>query len=466
MGMDLKNFVGKRVHFIGAGGCSMSGLARLMQQLGMEVTGSDRTASHKTEALVQAGIPVQIGHEADLVRQANLVVYSAAIAPDNPERAAARELGIPQIERAELLGLLCREHVCPIGVSGTHGKTTVTAMIAQVMCENGLNPTVHVGGELDAIGGSTRLGGREYFLCEACEFNRTFLQFEPKIALILNIDEDHLDCYRDIDDIEAAFLQFARLVPHYGFVIGCGDDARVRHVLSQLSCRTRTYGIEPQNEIRAENLSYDEVGCACFTATLFGHPLCEVELKVAGEHNVKNALAAIALAEKLSMPMHAVAESLGRFAGAHRRFELTSVTDGVRVYQDYGHNPTEIKNALAIAKLQPHRELWSMWQPHTYSRTKTLFQGFVETFDPVDHLLITDICAARESDPGDISSEMLIAPIRARGVDVHYTPTFDDAEAYLRSHWQPGDLVVTHGCGDIDLLNEQIALHGNTKEVV
>ena len=255
-------------------------------------------------------------------------------------------------------------------------------------------------------------------------------------------------------------------MPHYGFVIGCGDDARVRHVLSQLSCRTRTYGIEPQNEIRAENLSYDEVGCACFTATLFGHPLCEVELKVAGEHNVKNALAAIALAEKLSMPMHAVAESLGRFAGAHRRFELTSVTDGVRVYQDYGHNPTEIKNALAIAKLQPHRELWSVWQPHTYSRTKTLFQGFVETFDPVDHLLITDICAARESDPGDISSEMLIAPIRARGVDVHYTPTFDDAEAYLRSHWQPGDLVVTHGCGDIDLLNEQIALHGNTKEVV
>ena len=274
MGMNLKNFVGKRVHFIGAGGCSMSGLARLMQQLGMEVTGSDRTASHKTEALVQAGIPVQIGHEADLVRQANLVVYSAAIAPDNPERAAARELGIPQIERAELLGLLCREHVCPIGVSGTHGKTTVTAMIAQVMCENGLNPTVHVGGELDAIGGSTRLGGREYYLGEACEFNRTFLQFEPKIALILNIDEDHLDCYRDIDDIEAAFLQFARLVPHYGFVIGCGDDARVRHVLSQLSCRTRTYGIEPQNEIRAENLSYDEVGCACFTATLFGHPLC------------------------------------------------------------------------------------------------------------------------------------------------------------------------------------------------
>jgi len=465
LSINLKEFTGKRVHFIGAGGCSMSGLAMLMQEMGMEVSGSDRTASHKTESLCAKGIPVQIGHEPNYIKDSALSIYSAAISAENPERAYAKENGIPEIERADLLGLLAQQYVCPIGISGTHGKTTVTSMMAQVMVENGLNPTIHVGGELDAIGGSTRMGSKDYFLCEACEFNRTFLRFFPKIAVILNIDEDHLDCYKDIDDIEDAFLQYARLVPSYGFVIGCGDDARVRRVLEKLECRTRTYGIEPHNEIRAENISYDEEGRAFFTATLFGHPLCEVELQVPGEHNVLNALAAIAVAEKLGIAMHGTAESLYHFTGAHRRFELTSVTDGVRVYQDYGHNPTEIKNALRIAKMQQHKRLWAVWQPHTYSRTKSLFDGFVETFDNVDKLLITDICAARESDPGDISTEMLLEPIRARGVEVHHTPTFDDAEAYLRANWQEGDLVITLGCGDIDLLNEQIALQGDTKEV-
>jgi len=464
LGVDLKDFAGKHVHFIGAGGCSMSGLAMLMQEMGMEVSGSDRTASHKTEALCAKGIPVQIGHEPNYIKSSALSIYSAAISAENPERRYAQENNIPEIERADLLGLLAKQYVCPIGVSGTHGKTTVTSMMAQVMVENGLNPTVHVGGELDAIGGSTRMGSRDYFLCEACEFNRTFLRFFPKIAVILNIDEDHLDCYRDIDDIEDAFLQYARLVPDYGFVIGCGDDARVRRVLEKLNCRTRTYGIEPHNEIRAENISYDEEGRAFFTATLFGHPLCEIELQVAGEHNVLNALATIAVAERLGIPMHGAAESLYHFIGAHRRFELTSITDGVKCYTDYGHNPAEIKNALKIAQLQPHKTLWSVWQPHTYSRTKTLFNAFVETFDGIDKVLITDICASREVDPGDINSAMLIEPIRARGVDVYLTPSFDDAEAFLRAHWQSGDIMISHGCGDIDLLNEQIALHGDTNK--
>ena len=455
---------GKHLHFIGIGGSSMSGLARFMLQKGCVISGSDRDASHKTEALEALGVKIHIGHRAENVRGADLVVYSAAIPESNPERAEAKRLGIPQVERAVLLGRLMSTFDQAICVSGTHGKTTTTSMIAQIFVEAGEDPGVHIGGELDAIGGGTRVGGGSTFIAEACEYNGSFWHFYPTIAVILNIDEDHLDFYKDLDDIEASFKRFAGLVPEDGWVVGWGGDPRVRRVLSSLKCRTRTYGLEPYNELRAEDISYDELGRPRFTVTLYGHPLCEVELAVSGEKNLLDALAAIAVADISELPMSRVSETLSRFTGAHRRFDLTSVTDGVRVYQDYAHNPAEMKTAIHIAALQPHNTLWAVWQPHTYSRTKALFNGFVETFDEADHILITDVMGARESDPGDVKSEMFLEPLRARGKNVDVTPTFDDAEAYLRSHWQPGDLVITLGCGNIDLLNEQIAKKGDTKQ--
>ena len=455
---------GKHLHFIGIGGSSMSGLARFMLQKGCVISGSDRDASHKTEALEALGVKIHIGHRAENVRGADLVVYSAAIPESNPERAEAKRLGIPQVERAVLLGRLMSTFDQAICVSGTHGKTTTTSMIAQIFVEAGEDPGVHIGGELDAIGGGTRVGGGSTFIAEACEYNGSFWHFYPTIAVILNIDEDHLDFYKDLDDIEASFKRFAGLVPEDGWVVGWGDDPRVRRVLSSLKCRTRTYGLEPYNELRAEDISYDELGRPRFTVTLYGHPLCEVELAVSGEKNLLDALAAIAVADISELPMSRVSETLSHFTGAHRRFDLTSVTDGVRIYQDYAHNPAEMKTAIHIAALQPHNTLWAVWQPHTYSRTKALFNGFVETFDEADHILITDVMGARESDPGDIKSEMFLEPLRARGKNVDVTPTFDDAEAYLRSHWQPGDLVITLGCGNIDLLNEQIAKKGDTKQ--
>ena len=455
---------GKHLHFIGIGGSSMSGLARFMLQKGCVISGSDRDASHKTEALEALGVKIHIGHRAENVRGADLVVYSAAIPESNPERAEAKRLGIPQVERAVLLGRLMSTFDQAICVSGTHGKTTTTSMIAQIFVEAGEDPGVHIGGELDAIGGGTRVGGGSTFIAEACEYNGSFWHFYPTIAVILNIDEDHLDFYKDLDDIEASFKRFAGLVPEDGWVVGWGGDPRVRRVLSSLKCRTRTYGLEPYNELRAEDISYDELGRPRFTVTLYGHPLCEVELAVSGEKNLLDALAAIAVADISELPMSRVSETLSHFTGAHRRFDLTSVTDGVRIYQDYAHNPAEMKTAIHIAALQPHNTLWTVWQPHTYSRTKALFNGFVETFDEADHILITDVMGARESDPGDIKSEMFLEPLRARGKNVDVTPTFDDAEAYLRSHWQPGDLVITLGCGNIDLLNEQIAKKGDTKQ--
>ena len=455
---------GKHLHFIGVGGSSMSGLARFMLQKGCAISGSDRDASHKTEALEKLGVKVYIGHNAENVHGADLVVYSAAIPESNPERAEAKRLGIPQVERAVLLGRLMSTFDQAICVSGTHGKTTTTSMIAQIFVEAGEDPGVHIGGELDAIGGGTRVGGGSTFIAEACEYNGSFWHFYPTIAVILNIDEDHLDFYKDLDDIEASFRRFASLVPEDGWVVGWGDDPRVRHALSALKCHTRTYGLEPYNELRAEDISYDELGRPRFTVTLYGHPLCEVELAVSGEKNLLDALAAIAVADIAELPMSRVSETLSHFTGAHRRFDLTSVTDGVRIYQDYAHNPAEMKTAIHIAAMQPHGTLWAVWQPHTYSRTKALFNGFVETFDEADHILITDIMGARESDPGDIKSEMFLEPLRARGKKVDVTPTFDDAEAYLRSHWHSGDLVITLGCGNIDLLNEQIAKKGDTKQ--
>ena len=455
---------GKHLHFIGIGGSSMSGLARFMLQKGCAVSGSDRDASHKTEALEKLGVKVCIGHSAENVHGADLVVYSAAIPESNPERAEAKKLGIPQVERAVLLGRLMSTFDQAICVSGTHGKTTTTSMIAQIFVEAGEDPGVHIGGELDAIGGGTRVGGGNTFIAEACEYSGSFWHFYPTIAVILNIDEDHLDFYKDLDDIEASFRRFAGLVPEDGWVVGWGDDPRVRHVLSALKCRTRTYGLEPYNELRAEDISYDELGRPRFTVTLYGHPLCEVELAVSGEKNLLDALAAIAVSDIAELPMSRVSETLAHFTGAHRRFDLTSVTDGVRIYQDYAHNPAEMKTAIHIAAMQPHKTLWAVWQPHTYSRTKALFNGFVETFDEADHILITDVMGARESDPGDIRSEMFLEPLRARGKRVDVTPTFDDAEAYLRSHWHSGDLVITLGCGNIDLLNEQIAKKGDTKQ--
>ena len=461
--MDIREYYGKKVFFIGIGGSSMSGLARLMKWRGCTVCGSDKTASHKTEALESEGIKVFIGHRAENVSGADLVVYSAAIGEDNPERKFAKENGIPMIERCELIGLLMAHCENAIAVSGTHGKTTTTAMISSVFLAAGEDPTIHIGGELPSIGGSTRLGGSGTFICEACEYHSSFLSFLPKRAVILNIDEDHLDYYKDIDDITNAFKRFAHLVPEDGCVYGNGDDARVRQVLGELNCKTVTFGLGPQNVIRAEDVSYDEDGRPSFTATYFGHPLCEVELGVAGEHNLRDALAAIAVANDSQLPMQLTAKALSEFTGVGRRYELTSVTDGVKVYTDYGHNPTETATVLSVARRQCRGTLWAVLQPHTYSRTKALFDGFLHCFADADEVLVTDICGAREVDPGDINSGMLVDAMVKNGLKAHYTPTFDDAESFLRAHWKPGDSVVTLGCGDIYLLNEQIASNGDSK---
>ena len=457
----INEFIGKRAHMIGIGGSSMNGLALMLKQKGVIVTGSDSAESYMTEALRQQGIDVVIGHFANSVHGADLVIYSAAISAENPERAEAARLGIPQMERAELLGQLMEGYRHAINVCGTHGKTTTTSMIATVLMDTGANPTVHIGGQLDCIGGSTHVGSHDTFVVEACEFNASFHQFHPTIAVVTNIEEDHLDFYKDLDDICRAFGKFFALLPEDGCCIGNGDDPQVVREMEKLTCRKETFGFGKDCTWQPLNLMYDERGCAQFDAAKNGTVITHVQLHVPGEYNVMHALSTVAACLQVGANADSVADALSRFAAPHRRFEHTGTVCGVELYTDYGHNPAEMQYALENASRQPHNRLFAVMQPHTYSRVKTLFKDYIHCCDLADEILITDIFAAREKDPGDIHSTMLVDEIKKTGKSVHYTPTFDDCERFLRANWQPGDLVITMSCGNINLLNAQIQKHGD-----
>ncbi len=455
----IRDYQGKRIHLIGIGGSSMSGLAEMLIDQGYTVSGSDRDEGYLIQTVRDKGAEVFIGHRAENVRGAALVCYSAAIHPDNPERQEAERLGIPTLERAYLLGQLMEGYARAVGICGAHGKTTVTSMLSEILLEHGMDPSIHIGGRLDAIGGSTRVGHSDLFVAEACEFNRSFLHMNPTVAVVLNIDADHLDCYRDIDEIEETFGRFLALLPENGIALGNGDDPRVRRQMEKLSCRKVFFGFGENNDWHPANLEEDDRGYASFDLMRGKEKAARVRMGVPGDFNVMNALAALAAAEELGLPAEKAADTMERFTGAHRRFELTDTIDGVEIFHDYGHNPAEMRNALSIARKRCKGRLWAVMQPHTFSRVRSLFQDYLTCTEAADFTLVTDICAAREADPGDLNSGMLVDGMRAHGLNAVWTPGFDDTEKYLREHWQPGDLVITMGCGDINLLNDQIHRH-------
>ena len=374
---NIRDYQGKRVHFVGIGGSSMSGLAGLLKDEGYIVTGSDKTRSHKTEHLEEKCIEIHIGHAAENVHGADVIVYSAAISMENSERAEAARLGIEQIERCDLIGQLMAGSRFAVGVSGTHGKTTTTSMLSQILVEGGADPTIHIGGKLDAIGGSTRIGRGGAFLAEACEFRRSFLKLKPTMAVVLNIDSDHLDCYKDIDEIEETFGQFLHLLPESGLAIGKGTDERVLRQLSRLSCRTETFGMTEACDWHPEGLAEDDRGYASYDLYHGREKVGHVTMQVPGDFNVENGLAALAAAHALGADMTRACESLSRFRGAHRRFELTDTIDGVEVFHDYGHNPAEMRNAVSVARKRCKGRLFAVMQPHTFSRVKSLFDEYL-----------------------------------------------------------------------------------------
>ncbi|WP_066889687.1 UDP-N-acetylmuramate--L-alanine ligase [Clostridium nigeriense] len=448
MSFDLNKDINKKVHFIGIGGISMSGLAALLLTKGYKVSGSDSKESEITEKLKAEGAEIYIGHNKSNIKNVDLIVYTAAIPSDNPEIIEAKKQNIELLDRAEFLGLIMKGHKYNVAIAGTHGKTTSTSMLSHITLKADLDPTILVGGELDVIGGNFKIGDSEYFVTEACEYKESFLKFFPYIGVILNIDADHLDYYRDLNHIKETFEKFSNIIPKDGYLIGYCEDENVAEVLSKATCNTISYGID-KGDVRATNISFDNKGCATFTVCKDNKNLFNVTLSTTGKHNILNALATICVGLIFGVSYESIIEGLKECKGAHKRFEYKGEFNGATIIDDYAHHPVEIKATLSTADLIPHKNIYAVFQPHTYTRTKTLFEDFTTCFDDVDELLLMDIYAAREKDTGLVSSEDLGNALRAKGIKCTNVHSHEEAANYLKDKASKEDIVLTIGAGDV-----------------
>lgn len=455
MSFDFIKDKDKKIHFIGIGGISMSGLAAVLLNSGFKVSGSDSKDSAIVEKLRTEGAEIYIGHSKDNIKDVDLVVYTAAIPSNNPEIIEAKEKNIQLMDRAEFLGHIMKGHKYNVAVSGTHGKTTCTSMLSHVTLAADLDPTILVGGELDVIDGNFRIGNSEYFLTEACEYKRSFLKFFPYVGVILNIDADHLDCYKDIDDIADTFEKFSKIIPDDGYLVGYGDDERVKNIINKADCHTLSYGFNDDVDVTAKNIVFNKMGCATFDVVRDNKTLFSLSLKVPGKHNVLNALASVCVSLIFNIKPEDIIEGLGNCKGAHKRFEYKGEKNGVTVIDDYAHHPTEIKATLNTAKKIEHNKVYCVFQPHTYTRTKTLFDEFTHCFSDCDELVLMDIYAAREKDTGLVSSDELGDAIRKTGVKCTNVHSHDEAVEYVKSKLTDGDLLLTVGAGDVVIVGEK-----------
>lgn len=448
MSFDFIKDKHKKVHFIGIGGVSMSGLAAVLLNKGYKVSGSDSKQSETTDKLKKNGAEIYIGHHEDNIKDVDLVVYTAAISKDNPELVAAKNRNIQTMDRAEFLGQIMLGHKYNVAISGTHGKTTCTSMISHITLEANLDPTILVGGDLDLINGNYRIGNSDYFVTEACEYKESFLRFFPYVGIILNIEADHLDYYKDINHIQSAFEKFAALIPEDGYLIGNAEDIRTLKVLETAKCKTISFGIDA-GDVRAKNIHFKDNGAACFDVYKDDVKLFSLDLNAPGRHNILNALSAVCVGLIFNVPYTSIMAGLNTFSGAHKRFEHKGSKDGVSVIDDYAHHPTEIKATLGTAKNTAHNNIFCVFQPHTYTRTKTLFKEFTECFDDADALVLMDIYAAREKDTGLVSSMELGDALRAKGINCVNVHSHQEAYEYVKSHVSKGDVLLTVGAGDV-----------------
>lgn len=447
------------VHFIGIGGISMSGLAEILLNEDFTISGSDTKESPLTNHLKEKGAAILYGQKASNITDGiDLVVYTAAIHEDNEEFMEVKRRSLPMLSRAELLGQLMTNYETPIAVSGTHGKTTTTSMISHVLLSGNQDPTISVGGILKAIGGNIRVGNSEVFITEACEYTNSFLHFFPKIGVILNIEEDHMDFFKDIEDIRNSFYQFSKLLPADGTLVINSDIDRYEELIKDLDCNVITYGLKnkPALHYSTANISHDEPGNVSFDLIKNGTPAERIFLSVNGDHNVSNALASIAVGELIGISMEQIKEGLLSFTGTDRRFEYKGELNGFTIIDDYAHHPTEIKATLTAAKHYPHKEVWCVFQPHTYTRTQAFFHEFAEALALADHVVLADIYAARETDTLGISSEMLAEEVKKLGADACYLSSFEAIESFLLEHCQKGDLLITMGAGDVVNIGESL----------
>ena len=454
--IDLSQY--KKIHCIGIGGIGLSAIAEILLSRGYEVSGSDMKESAETVRLASKGARVFIGHRAENVEQADLLVFSAAVGHDNPEMKRAEERGIPILSRAQMLGLLMQEYENSIAVSGTHGKTTTTSMVSLILERAKLEPTILVGGNLTEIGGNVKVGHSRYFITEACEYMDSFLSLKPKIEIILNIDSDHLDYFKDIDHIVSSFDKFAHLVPGSGTIIAYDANPFVNQVIRDLD-NVVTFGLSENCDYYAANIKFNEDGMPSFDVCHDGKLLSRVQLAVPGEHNILNALAAFTCACVLGVEPVLTKETLESYHGTQRRFDLVGTTArGVKIVDDYAHHPTEIKATLSASENVPHNKLWCIFQPHTYTRTIALFDEFADAFEKADHLILAEIYAAREKNIYKISSAQLVEKIKEThpDKDVLFMEDFAAIADYVDSQAQRGDMVITMGAGDIYKVGEML----------
>ena len=453
--IDLTKY--HNIHCIGVGGIGVSALAAIFLARGYSVSGSDMKESSITDHLREMGVKVYIGHRKENVEGADLIVYSAAIAESNPEIVRAREKGIPLASRAEVLGTLMSEFRNSIAISGTHGKTTTTSMISLILENQGLSPTILVGGELSEIGGNVKVGSGDYFVTEACEYRDSFLELRPKIGIILNIDSDHLDYFKDIEHIVHSFEAFANYVPSDGKIIAYDANPFVSEVIKGRP-NVLTYGYNMNSTYHISDVRFNS-GMPSFHINYNGTDLGGISLRIPGEHNILNSAAAFVCCHQLGCDIPRIIETLESFTGIQRRFDVRgTIGDHIKLVDDYAHHPTEIKATLSAASEIPHNKLWCIFQPHTYTRTLALFDGFCDAFLEADHLIMTDIYAAREKDIYDISSEKLIQAILDRHPEekAEYIKGFSDIADKVLREAEPGDLVITMGAGDVYKIGDMI----------
>jgi UDP-N-acetylmuramate--alanine ligase len=394
----------------------------------------------------------------------DLVVYTAAVHPDNCEYKRAEELGIPILNRADLLGEIMRAHKQGIAVSGAHGKTTTTTMVSYLFEECGLDPTIHIGGEADFINGTTKNGSGEFFITEACEYTDTFLKLNPFIGIILNIDYDHVDWFSDLADMQQSFLEFAGLIPVNGYLILCHDDNNSRFLETAVNCNIIRYGLNDKSlDYTATNLDYDEEGKASFDLYIKGKPAGRVKLNIPGTHNVLNALSAVAACVICGGTIENIKSALDKMMGPRRRFELKSDAKGIRVFADYAHNPAEIHGTLEIASNMDHREIWAVFEPHTYTRVLVLFDDFVNSFGYADHVIMAGIYNDREETGTEVSSRLLAEKVAEKGKDSIFLPDYDSITEYLYSNMKPGDIAVILGSKFIEEVADKLAAKYNNQ---
>jgi len=437
----------KNIHFIGIGGISMSALAQILLAKGLKVSGSDINKSDITDLLEKKGALIHIGHNPNNIANPDLVVYTSAISKDNPEYKKSLSLDIPVLERGEFLGLMMEEYNKTTAISGTHGKTTTTGMLSSIMLKTDSNPTILLGGEYHEIKGNVKIGNRDYFLTEACEYKKNFLNFKPYIGVILNIEEDHLDYYKDLDEIKNAFVDFSKKIPSYGFLVYNSDDSNQNNIFDEVLCNKKSFGINKSSFCRAENLKFNPY--PSYKLIIDDEYICHLELKVPGIHNVYNSLAASACAYLSGAANCTIKKGLESFSGTKRRFEYKGTYNNVIIIDDYAHHPTEVKTTLETVSKLTEGNIHVVFQPHTFSRTHALLDKFSESFDAAKNVVLIDIYAAREKNDLNISSKDLLKKLVSRNVNAFYKESFEAAAEFLKEKSSSKDIIITMGAGDV-----------------